>query len=239
MIDFNHTTPISYAKALAYLPDPSTIRARVAQQFGSARAPSIDQCRNLRAAYLESRKPSGARCQERFGRNFKCDHPQTEANTIIDIRGNDRCAQCEADRIEAKRKREADELEALKALAKRREEEERVRNEILARHRAELADLAQTSKIDSMKLHTHLISDIAARFGLTLSDIRGGQRNRIYVDARAVVAMALRARGNSYPMCAKYMGLQCHSSVIHLCETFPQRSARNPKLAEVLKDAGQ
>ena len=64
MIDFDHSTPSSFARYLAsYVSDPSTIRARTIDQFG--RAPSVDECRAMREAHLSIRKQGERKMESR------------------------------------------------------------------------------------------------------------------------------------------------------------------------------
>ena len=226
MIDYENTTPISYAKALAYLPDPSTIRARVAQQFGAARAPSIDQCRGFRTAYLESRKPSGAKCQERYGRNFKCNHPQTEANTIITIDGIDTCKTC------ATLKRDVKQAERDRSENIMRQQRERQAK--IEQTRAAYAEALATPLPPCRPLFPReVIDDVAQLFLMTADDIMGDNRFARYVDARATVAKILHNRGLSYPHVGRIMGRD-HSTIINLITRLDRYKARNPMVDHVL-----
>lgn len=80
--------PTQYASAIArYISDPSTIRARTIDSWG--RAPSIDQCRELRAKALEVRDEFSryweARSTEQRDRhtpdNYPCGHERSMENT--------------------------------------------------------------------------------------------------------------------------------------------------------------
>lgn len=81
-------TPTQYASAIArYISDPSTIRARTIDSWG--RAPTVDQCRDLRAAALEERDEFSrywaARATEPKDRetpdNYPCGHERSMENT--------------------------------------------------------------------------------------------------------------------------------------------------------------
>lgn len=81
-------TPLQYASAIArYISDPSTIRARTIDTWG--RAPSIDQCRELRTAALSERDEFSrywaARATELKDRytpdNYPCGHERSMENT--------------------------------------------------------------------------------------------------------------------------------------------------------------
>ena len=226
MIDFDHNTPISYAKAIAYLPDPSTIRARVVQQFGQKRAPSLDQCRNLRNAYLESRKSSQGRCQERFGRNFKCSHPQTEANTIITIDGIDTCKTCAALKRDVK---QAERDRAEKVMRSLREKQAK-----LDKARAQyLEALAENVNPRRPLFPREVIADVASLFRITAEDITGGDRHAHFIDARATVAKILHSRDLSYPHIGRILNRD-HSTVINLLSKIERYKARNPMIDHVL-----
>ena len=233
MIDYENTTPISYAKALAYLSDPSTIRARVAQQFGVARAPSIDQCRGFRTAYLESRKPSGAKCQERYGRNFKCNHPQTEENTTITIDGIDTCKTCAKLNQEKARLQSLLEIEwASDKLKAHFEAQERI-EAARARYEAALraADAAKAAQV--RMIGSEVIKAVAQLFMIEPCEMIADNRFERYVDARATVAQILRNRGLSYTQIGRIMKRD-HSTIINLIAKLDRYKARNPMVDHVL-----
>jgi hypothetical protein len=233
MIDFENTTPISYAKALAYLPDPSTIRSRVIDQFGKARAPSLDQCRNLRLAYLGQRTARQSRCQERYGRNFKCSHPQTEENTIITIDGIDTCKTC------AKMKQEKDSLQkqleielAAAKLKAHLEAQERIETARVL-YEAALRDAAAAKEARVWMLGSEVIEIVAQLFMIKPDDIIAGSRFERYVDARATVAQILRNRELSYARIGRIMKRD-HSTIINLITKIEHYKARNPMIEHVL-----
>lgn len=226
MIDYDYTTPISYAKALAYLPCPSTIRSRVADQFGKARAPSVEQCQNLRLAYLGKKTARRARCQERYGRNFRCDHPQTEANTIITIDGIDTCKTC------ATLKRDVKQAERDRSENIMRQQRERQAK--IEQTRAAYAEALATPLPPCRPLFPReVIDDVAQLFLMTADDILGDNRFTRYVDARATVAKILHNRGLSYPHVGRIMGRD-HSTIINLITRLDRYKARNPMVDHVL-----
>ena len=227
MIDFDFNTPISYAKAIAYLPDPSTIRARVVQQFGAKRAPSLDQCRNLRAAYLESRKNSQGRCQERFGRNFKCSHPQTEENTIISINGIDTCKTCAALKRDVKQAERNRAEYIMRALREKQAKLDKARKQ----YEQAVAENAEPSR---PLFPREVVAHVARLFMMEPSDLLGGvKRHSRYIDARATAAKILHNRGLSYPHIGRIMKRD-HSTIINLLSKLDRYKARNPMIDHVL-----
>lgn len=61
-----------------------------------------------------------------------------------------------------------------------------------------------------------VIDDIAARMGLTKSDIIGSRKPALFVHARRLIVSILRARGNSYPRIGQWLGGRDHSTAINL-----------------------
>jgi chromosomal replication initiator protein len=234
----DHASPISYASYLAgYISDPSTIRARVLSEYG--RAPSVEQCRNLRNAKLSERKRVDGYnlCDSRFRPLFRCGHPETDDNIIIGINGIDKCRTCE--------ERKAQEA-ALREQAERRKVAFRrqVREERKARLEREIENLAL--KIDTAiigltkktgprpRLATDTISAVAEYFDLSRADLTGTNRGAIYVDARAVVAVVMRERGLSFPQIGKFLNRH-HTSIINLIAKFGKRAVANPRMLEALE----
>lgn len=224
MIDYTHTTPISYAKALSYLSDPSAIQAGVARQFGKARAPTIEQCRKLIAE--RNQPPRRARCQERYGRNFKCSHPQTEENTTITIDGIDTCKTCAALKRDVK---QAERERAAKIMKTQREKNaklDKARNEYMKA-------LSEPHPPARPLFPRDVMADVERLFMLEAGSVQGDCRLALYVDARATAAFIMHRRGLSYPHVGRIMGRD-HSTIINLITKIEHYKARNPMVAHVL-----
>ena len=56
-------TPAAYARQIAYVTCPTTIRSMVLDMYG--RAPSLEQCARYRAEYLEEKEKFRAKCEAR------------------------------------------------------------------------------------------------------------------------------------------------------------------------------
>lgn len=77
---------------------------------------------------------------------------------------------------------------------------------------------------------TVLLRKVAAQFKITVADIVGLVRERAFVEARAVVVMALRQMGYSFPRIGQVLGRN-HTSCLYLVTSFPLFVKRNPALA--------
>lgn len=212
-------TPISMAAHLAgYISDPSTIRVRVLSEFG--RAPSVDQCRNLVNEKRRKRAEQPKRCNDRYYSRFKCGHPRADENTVLGDDGVERCGQCEEVRQEQAKQAELERIRRWKAYHLSRK---------LRQERLSGMVTRPTQKAEE-KIVSGVMGDV-----LTLLNAELDKRRTIHsADIKSVAAMLLRKRGMSFPMIARQLGYKDHTSVIHLCKTFPKRAERNPKLLEVL-----
>lgn len=79
----------------------------------------------------------------------------------------------------------------------------------------------------------HIISIAAARFETTPQAIRGPNRSKELVAARAFVAQVLRRDGWSLPRIGRVLGARHHTTVINLLKP---RSHRKPAEAVVIPD---
>jgi hypothetical protein len=79
-----------------------------------------------------------------------------------------------------------------------------------------------------------MIATVAPQFDLTGADIIGQSRIPAAVEARCVIAMALRRRGLSLHKIGIRLGRE-HSSIKHLIEKFPEYADRNPVVAHALE----
>ena len=88
----------TYAERLAaYISDPSTVRARIRDEFGRNTAlPTREQVLKMRADRLKKMvKPAGY-CKRS---HWPCQHARIEDNILIDIAGLDRCKTCHKERL--------------------------------------------------------------------------------------------------------------------------------------------
>lgn len=227
-----HFSPISYAAQLAsYISDPSTIRARVLDEYG--RAPTIEQCRNLRAQKVREKEVINRRRigGKRFAATFRCGHPQTDANTVIGMNGNDRCASCEKRKIAAEKKRQ-EEREAVERARAAQEAAEREAKRVKIEQA--LNRLVKKVPAERPRIGTALLGKVADFFGLTPADLIGKRKFDILVDARTVFALIMRERGLSYPQIGRFMERD-HSTVINLTRKAAKRIERNPLILVALE----
>lgn len=230
----NHTTPISYAAHLAgYISDPSTIRARVLDEYG--RAPSLEQCRNLRAAKLAERKSIEGYilCADRYRRSFRCGHPETDENTIMCENGYDRCKTCEDKRREEARAKSEQQAALMRAKAVKAATSQQARDESALLIAAMVEKIAKSQPGNKPRLSGDTIADVAAYFKVSPDDLTGPNRSSYLVDARRVVALIMRERGLSYPQIARFLRRD-HSTICDLVRTFPERAAANPEILKAL-----
>jgi len=228
-MEFN--SPVQYAKHLAsYLADPSTIRARVKDEFG--RAPSVDIIRKIREDVTKTKRVEGyALCDSRYSPLFKCGHEETADNIVTDINGYDRCRACEEAKYQAMQRREAVRQARIRAqVAKENAEREAKRVQI----KPVLDRLISKPATDRPRIGTELIHQAAKFFGITFEDIVGKDRHQIFVDARFVVALIMRERGLSLPQIGRFMGRD-HSTIKNLTDKAAVRIARNPAMLKALE----
>lgn len=77
------------------------------------------------------------------------------------------------------------------------------------------------------------IDGVATMMGFARDDIFGPSRSYPLVDARALIAVLLRAKGMTFAAIGAAMHRD-HTSIVHLVQTFGKRAARNPKIAAVI-----
>lgn len=227
-----HFSPISYAAQLAsYISDPSTIRARVLDEYG--RAPTIEQCRNLRAQKVREKEVINRRRigGKRFARTFRCGHPQTDANTVIGMNGNDRCASCEKRKIAAEKKKQ-EQREAIERARAAQEAAEREAKRVKIEQA--LNRLVKKVPAERPRIGTALLAQVAEFFELTPADLIGKRKFDILVDARTVFVLIQRERGLSYPKIGKYLERD-HSTVVNLFNKASHRAEKNPQILIALE----
>lgn len=227
-----YASPVQYAKYLAgYISDPSTIRARVKDEFG--RAPSVDIIKKIREEATKSKRVEGySLCESRYRPLFKCGHAETEDNIVIGLNGIDKCRQCEEAKARAAKERE----EKRRANWRKRHEQERAIRE--AQRTVNFAKTLQTILVtppsDRPRFAPDVIRRVADMFLISYDDILGRHKPQIYVDARCAAALILRERGLSYPQIGRFMGRD-HSSICNLLNKAAQRIERNPLILVALE----
>lgn len=227
-----YASPVQYAKYLAgYISDPSTIRARVKDEFG--RAPSVDVIRKIRAEKLKTPRVDGYQlCDSRYRPLFKCGHPETEDNIVIAINGIDKCRQCEEQKARIAKEREEKRRETLR---RKLEQEKAIRE---AQDRTNIQAILQiildTAPTKRPRIGTEVIREVAEIFKIQPSDIVGRDRSQIYVDARCAVTLIMRERGLSYPQIGRFMDRD-HSSIVNLTKKAARRIERNPLILVALE----
>ena len=80
-----------------------------------------------------------------------------------------------------------------------------------------------------------VIRTVAQFYHISPADIRGGQRNRLYVDARWVCAEALRRKGRlSFPAIGRLLNRD-HTTVMHGCREFDNAASYRPEMKRALR----
>lgn len=227
MIYSDTITPLSMAAKLAeYITDPSTIRARVKDHFG--RAPTVEQCQNLRRQ-VEGRRQKHVSYADYKFRNecLKHDGPYQ-----MDADGFDRCVTCK----EEKRKAEVErELKHIRRLQEVRRIKEAARLKIANQQISAALQALKNRPQDGCDL---IVEQVCAVFGITRDELCGKDRRSHFVDARTVVIVGLRKRGHSYNWIAKRLGGRDHSSVMHLFNNWDIRAKRNPLVGTLIEAIG-
>lgn len=213
--------PSDYAAHLAtYIADPSTIWARTMDARGTA--PSLARCRDLRAMHLAT-KPQGC---TRLQTTLRCGHGIDQLHLMID--GNERCNTCDREKLDA--------VQAKAAAAERKRVELTLAK--AAERKAAQAANKLVADILTDPARPRLVASRLARaasiFGLTVAEITGRGKTDHVVDCRAVLSVAMRQDGLSYPQIGQILGGRDHSTIIHLCDTFAKRIDKRPYLRDAL-----
>lgn len=210
--------PASLARRFAsYIKDPSTLRARVMDHYGTA--PSLSSCARIIAE--ESRVPRTHYSRKIEGysySNFTCDHPRNMGNVHIEPNGEASCATCRQPQPEEPKP------------APRPAPRVVVKPTIPAWY---------VPRSERPRLHTDTLKAVADAFHITVDELKGPGRARDYVDARAVVVHILRQAGLSFPRIAQILNRSCHTTIINLWETWDHRIKRNPTMAELSERLGR
>ena len=230
-------TPTSYAARLAtYISDPSTIRARTLEYFG--RAPSVEQCRNLRNVEVNKRRLNDRAYKpvsERYIRHCRT-HPYDENEYAIDINGNEHCVACIKEKQAKERAAELERIARWEAEQKARS----VATERAKRSRKHEIEAEREGKIEPFiggrpRVATETIKTVCDLMGVSLDEVMADNRGKRLVDARSVCVKLFRSgeRPLSYPQIARILGKACHSTIINLDDKFHDRAKANPRMWEV------
>lgn len=79
-----------------------------------------------------------------------------------------------------------------------------------------------------------VIDAVARDYGITSEDIRGTSRRVDIVDARRVVARALRQHGLPFSIIGRMLGGRDHRTIMHLNNTFAEMQRCRPFMADCL-----
>ncbi len=71
---------------------------------------------------------------------------------------------------------------------------------------------------------------VAGHYGVTTDELKGGGKANHLVNGRSVVAKILRDRGCSYPLIARLLGFNDHTTARHLIKTFDNRAKFNSEI---------
>lgn len=188
-----YETPTGMAKRLAtYINEPSTIRVRVLEYFGHA--PSVEKCRQYRAAFLDEKlKLKQAAEAPRKLTPFKCGHPTTHDNVIPDYRGYAKCKTC---------KRERDAL-----AAKRYRERQRKEAGALAMFPAHYRP-----KVKSRPSLTKIVEETVRLTGVEIDALKSDDKHKDLCVPRFAVALVAADYGHASLHIAKALGRTDHST---------------------------
>ena len=224
-----HATPHSYAAHLSnYIADPSTIRVRTLEVFG--KAPSVDQCRNMRRSREQLIAPPAYGKNVRFRPLFRCGHPETDENSVLCRDGIDRCKTCiGARKADAERIEQTRQAKLRAHLARERADKEALTHKI----EDVIAKIVTQRPAERARISSDTIGAVARHFGFTPDDIKGRDKHDAFVDARCAVALLMRERGLSYPQIGRFLNRD-HSTIINLIAKAPRRCARNPMILQAV-----
>lgn len=220
-------TPLEYAANIArYIGDPSTIRARTLDFFG--RAPSVDQCANLRQAALDRVEQFRRECEARateladrqliHGDIFPCGHERSLENTFH-IGNREECRQC------------ADERRA-----------QIVRRLKVASHRVtymapiEFNEPRPEDAIPADALPSRKVVLLAAALtGLRVEQIMATNRQRHIVRVRWAIMVALKSIGTmSTTQIGNIVGLTDHTTVLYALRQAEHLIKRDAEFAALI-----
>lgn len=220
-------SPIEYAERLArYINDPSTIRARTLNQFGSA--PSIEKCRELRAAASVT---NIIPIEKRGVRPFKCGHDRSDDNCLLLESGNVVCRICDDDRS-ARVERQVREAQARAAELEVQLTALREANRRAEELRKQIDDeSAPRRTFVSTKDIIRLAANVA---GITVAEMMGPGRSTKFVQARFAVYLVSQERGLSTPEIGRRVGGRDHSSVLHGIARAKDMEKRDPEFARIM-----
>lgn len=78
-----------------------------------------------------------------------------------------------------------------------------------------------------------LLRSIANDFGISVAELKGKNRSRVYVHARSVAARILKERGLSYPIVARLIGKDDHTTAMWAVSQFDVYARQSPRVTIV------
>lgn len=205
--------PTGLARRFAtYIRNPSTLRARVMDHYGSA--PSLKSCQRIIEEVNRVPRSHYSRKAEGYAYDhFDCDHDRIPANVHIESSGEAYCARC----------RETVKVEPAAPVVPVAKPAPVAKPTIPAWYRP---------RSTRVRLHSETLRAVADYFAITVDELKGQDRARYYVDARAVAVKIFRNSGMSLPLIARVLNRKCHSSVVNLLESWDDRIKRNRELLD-------
>lgn len=145
----------------------------------------------------------GPRVKSYFYERFRCDHERTEENAILMENGEVFCRTCHLE------KREKEQAKA-----------------------AQKPTIPASVNPGPMVQPVFVMKEVARRFNVTVDELTGPRRERVYVNARSVVVKLLRERNLSFSRVGFYLKRD-HASIKYLAKTYADRAKHNPDIPAV------
>ena len=225
-------SPIFYAKKLAtYIKDPSTVRARTLDYWGTS--PSVEQCR---AMIEEAHRPSDPQAKTR-ATTFPCGHARNEQNDLIRETGNVVCKTCRNIQLAdgAKRARER----------KRQEEKRQEREKALAELRKAAKNAKDVNVLPWPKWYqppvrpnmiSGIVGMVAAAYQLSPAEIMGKSRRAIFTRPRFMVCLLATEQGRSSSQIGRCMGGRDHTTILHAATRAGELIKSDPEFRAIIEE---
>ena len=257
-------TPAGLAAHLAkYVTCPSTIVAGTINHFGRDRGVSLELAVRLVQQERKARRPAADEVEQvgeekeltdwrdamragsqklgkvvrlQLGKDWPCGHQRTPETTQT-VAGASRCKVCRRSRWNAGfqkivRKR-------MSALERKRALIERLRNANRQQSINREQKLKEITEEYSGKLPVReLLFCVACSFGVTVPDLLGPSRSRLYTHPRAVIVKILHERGYSMKHAGRILGGRDHSTAINAVKNWDRYVARDHRLGIAYKAYG-
>lgn len=209
--------PTGLARRLAtYIRNPSTVRARVMDHYGSA--PSLAACQRIIDEVNRVPRTHYSRKVEGYAyEHFDCEHDRIPANVHIEESGEAYCARCRE----------------MVPVAPEKPAPIPVKLETPP-VRLFPAWYVPPSRVRP-RLTGETLKAVAGYFRISVEDLTGDDRARYLVDARAVAVQIFRMSGMSFPRISKVLNRKCHSTSMNLHDTWRHRVKREPRLLDAVE----